>query len=537
MIVTALATDGASPRRVARRQPGRDRRAASSAPRSALGLRIGGGVLRRRRGRPARAPRPTTPCASGRRPPATATCDVDAILAAALATGRRRDPPRLRLPRRERRASPQAVRGGGHRLRRPDARRSCALFGVKHSARALARGGGRAAARRAPACWTTLDEAVAAAAEPIGYPVMLKATAGGGGIGMRVCARRRRAAPTAFDARARGSAARSFGAAGVFLERYVARARHVEVQIFGDGQGRVVALGDRDCSLQRRNQKVVEEAPAPGPARRGARRCSHASARRARRVGGLPLRRHGRVRLRRRRARRPRSSRSTPACRSSTRVTEEVIGVDLVEWMLRLRRAATTPVARRRRRRAAGGHAVEVRALRRGPGARLPAERRHCSPRSSVPDRRVRASTPGSRPGTEVTAVLRPDAGQGHRARRRPRRGASAALGRRARRHPGRRASRPTSACCARSCARPSVPRRRVHHHGHARRVADADAVHRGARARACSTTVQDWPGRLGLLGTSASRPSRADGRPARFRAGQPRARQPRGRAAASSAR
>jgi urea carboxylase len=55
----------------------------------------------------------------------------------------------------------------------------------------------------------------------------------------------------------------NFGDAGVFLERYVRRARHVEVQIFGDGQGRIVALGERDCSLQRRNQKVVEEAPAP----------------------------------------------------------------------------------------------------------------------------------------------------------------------------------------------------------------------------------------------------------------------------------
>ncbi|MEL0209570.1 MAG: urea carboxylase, partial [Novosphingobium sp.] len=95
----------------------------------------------------------------------------------------------------------------------------------------------------------------------IGYPVMLKATAGGGGIGMRVC-------ETEADVREGFSAVArqglgNFGDAGVFLERYIRRARHIEVQIFGDGNGRIVALGERDCSLQRRNQKVVEEAPAP----------------------------------------------------------------------------------------------------------------------------------------------------------------------------------------------------------------------------------------------------------------------------------
>ncbi len=99
------------------------------------------------------------------------------------------------------------------------------------------------------------------AARTVGYPVMLKATAGGGGIGMRVCADEA-ALVGAFDAVARLGAS-NFGDAGVFLERFVARARHVEVQIFGDGKGRVMPLGERDCSLQRRNQKVVEEAPAP----------------------------------------------------------------------------------------------------------------------------------------------------------------------------------------------------------------------------------------------------------------------------------
>jgi len=109
-------------------------------------------------------------------------------------------------------------------------------------------------------CETT-DEAVAAA-KKIGFPVMLKATAGGGGIGMRVCEDAAALAESyPLVTRLAGS---SFSDARVYVERYVHDARHVEVQIFGDGAGRVVALGERDCSLQRRNQKVMEETPAPG---------------------------------------------------------------------------------------------------------------------------------------------------------------------------------------------------------------------------------------------------------------------------------
>ena len=133
------------------------------------------------------------------------------------------------------------------------------VFGSKHTARAAARAAGVPVF---PGSDLLGDATVAtAAAEELGYPVMLKATGGGGGIGMQVCwnAAELRAA---FDRVAR-LAERSFGSAGVFVERFVEHARHVEVQIFGDGTGRVVSLGDRDCSLQRRNQKVVEEAPAP----------------------------------------------------------------------------------------------------------------------------------------------------------------------------------------------------------------------------------------------------------------------------------
>ncbi|HTN30927.1 MAG TPA: urea carboxylase [Pseudomonas sp.] len=132
-------------------------------------------------------------------------------------------------------------------------------FGLKHRARELA---AEARVPMAPGTGllNSLEEALAAA-ERIGYPVMLKTTAGGGGIGLTRCADAE-ALASAYDSVKR-MGEQFFSDAGVFLERFVDQARHVEVQIFGDGQGRVVALGERDCSLQRRNQKVVEETPAP----------------------------------------------------------------------------------------------------------------------------------------------------------------------------------------------------------------------------------------------------------------------------------
>ncbi len=132
-------------------------------------------------------------------------------------------------------------------------------FGLKHTARELARAAG---VPMLPGSGLLADAAAALReAEAIGYPVMLKSSAGGGGIGMVLC---RDPAELAgqFESIAR-QAARSFGNAALFLEKYVSRARHIEVQVFGDGQGGVVSLGTRDCSLQRRNQKVVEETPAP----------------------------------------------------------------------------------------------------------------------------------------------------------------------------------------------------------------------------------------------------------------------------------
>ena len=108
------------------------------------------------------------------------------------------------------------------------------------------------------------DLAVAAVASGIGYPVMVKAAGGGGGIGMSV-AHDEAGLRKAFEV-ARARAEKFFGNPDILLERFVERARHVEVQILGLNDGSVVAIGERDCSVQRRHQKIVEETPSPGVA-------------------------------------------------------------------------------------------------------------------------------------------------------------------------------------------------------------------------------------------------------------------------------
>ena len=133
-------------------------------------------------------------------------------------------------------------------------------FGLKHRARALASETG---VPLAPGSGLIRDLANAELeAKAIGYPVMLKGTAGGGGIGMALCATPEELKGN-FE-RVRRLAESNFGNAGIFLEKFFPQARHLEVQVFGDGNGKALSLGVRDCSAQRRNQKVLEETPPIG---------------------------------------------------------------------------------------------------------------------------------------------------------------------------------------------------------------------------------------------------------------------------------
>ncbi|MDQ1517949.1 MAG: urea carboxylase [Actinomycetota bacterium] len=199
------------------------------------------------------------------------------------------------------------------------------------------------------------EEAVRAAAE-LGYPVILKSTAGGGGIGMEVVEDAGGMA-VAFARVTRQSQA-SFGAATVYLERFVPRARHIEVQIFGDGAGGVVVLGERDCSAQRRHQKVIEETPAPSLSD-GLRAQAHEAA--ATLARSVAYRSAGTVEF------------VLDADRDelsflemNTRlqvehgVTEAVTAIDLVEWMVRLA-AGEWSFLSEAAPPAPTGHAMEVR--------------------------------------------------------------------------------------------------------------------------------------------------------------------------------
>jgi urea carboxylase len=184
--------------------------------------------------------------------------NVDAILAAAKTTGAQAIHPGYGFLS-ENIAFAEACTAAGITFIGPEPAHVRA-FALKHTARELAE---KAGVPLAPGSGlvATAEDALREA-NRIGFPVMLKSTAGGGGIGLQLVEKEADLAPT-FE-RVQRLAANNFKDAGVFVEKFVARGRHIEVQIFGDGKGRVVALGERDCSAQRRNQKVLEETPAPG---------------------------------------------------------------------------------------------------------------------------------------------------------------------------------------------------------------------------------------------------------------------------------
>lgn len=203
------------------------------------------------------------------------------------------------------------------------------MFGLKHSAKEIAE---KAGVPLLPGTGliATLEEALEQAAA-IGYPVILKSTAGGGGIGMRVC-EDDTALRSAYEA-VRHLAEINFKNGGVFLEKYIRKSRHIEVQIFGNRFGEVVALGERDCSIQRRNQKVIEESPAPNLPSHVRKEMLESAKRLAAEIG---YRSAGTVEF----------LYDPESCgfyflEVNTRlqvehgVTEEVLGIDLVEWMVR----------------------------------------------------------------------------------------------------------------------------------------------------------------------------------------------------------
>ncbi len=204
------------------------------------------------------------------------------------------------------------------------------LFGAKHTARAAAEEAG-VPMLPGTGLLADVDQAVTRA-EGIGYPVMLKATAGGGGIGMQACSSSEEL--RAAWANVTRLAGANFASTGVFLERLVRHARHVEVQVFGDGRGGVVTLGTRDCSLQRRNQKVMEEAPAPDLPDEVRTMVEESASRLCASVG---YRSAGTVEFIYDAGRREASFLEVNTrLQVEHPVTEAVYGVDLVEWMIRL---------------------------------------------------------------------------------------------------------------------------------------------------------------------------------------------------------
>lgn len=206
-------------------------------------------------------------------------------------------------------------------------------------------------------------------ADAIGYPVLIKASAGGGGKGMRVVMKASEFALAL--ASCQREALSSFGDGAVLIERYLPRARHIEVQVFGDSQGNVVSLFERDCSVQRRHQKVIEEAPAPGLSEALRERLSQTAVAAAKAVGyvgagtvefitepGLPgadglfyfMEMNTRLQV-------------------EHPVTEAILGQDLVSWQFRVAAGEPLPCLLSPVQRQ--GHAIEVRLCAENPEAQF----------------------------------------------------------------------------------------------------------------------------------------------------------------------
>jgi acetyl-CoA carboxylase biotin carboxylase subunit len=236
-------------------------------------------------------------------------------------------------------------------------------FGDKRSAKEAARAAGLPLLTGSTGAVDSLEGAIAVA-EETGYPVILKAAGGGGGKGMRVVEDRAMLEKVFEIAQAESAAA--FGSRDVFIERFLRTPRHVEVQVAGDGRGGGIHLGTRDCSMQRRHQKIIEEAPAPNLSDKLRTRIQDAAARLVQNVGYQTV--------------------ATaeflvdgedffflevnPRIQVEHPVTEEITGVDLIQLQIRLAAGEEMPI--KQEEVVQQGHAIEVRVNAEDPFTFLP---------------------------------------------------------------------------------------------------------------------------------------------------------------------
>ncbi|CAD6996462.1 unnamed protein product [Ceratitis capitata] len=246
------------------------------------------------------------------------------------------------------------------------------------------------------------DERLQAEADKIGFPLMIKAVRGGGGKGMRI-AENKEDFLTALNS-ARNESQKSFGDSSVLLERYVRSPRHVEVQVFADQYGDAVYLWERDCSVQRRHQKIIEEAPAPGLPEQLRRQLGEAAVRAAKAVGYVGA---GTVEFIM-----DKEDLSFHFMEMNTRlqvehpISEMITGTDLVEWQIRIAGGERLPLTQEQIGRK--GHAFEARIYAENPrGGFLPGAGPLRYLATPQPNDYVRVET-GVREGDEVSVHYDP---------------------------------------------------------------------------------------------------------------------------------